>query len=82
MRGITSEEHKMRIKLLMMCAALALATGCEKPSEARAAALLDRMHPLIEPHGRALARSSDARAVETGAPLLAIACEWRGCGVR
>lgn len=69
----------MQMKLLMMCSALALATGCSPRSEQRAAALLDRMHPLIEPHGRALAQSRDAAAVETGAPLLAIACEWKGC---
>lgn len=72
----------MQIKLLMMCAALALVTGCAEHSEGRAAALLDRMHPLIEPHGQALARSGDDAAVETGAPLLAIACQWRGCATR
>ena len=64
----------------MMCAAMVLVAGCEKPSEARAAALLDQIHPLIEPHGVALAQSRDPAVVETGAPLLAVACEWKGCG--
>ena len=78
-RAIISKGHKMQMKLLKMCAALALASGCATHSEGRATALLDRMHPLINPHGQALARSTDKDVVETGAPLLAIACEWRGC---
>jgi hypothetical protein len=58
---------------------LALASGCATRSEGRATALMDRMQPLIKPHGQALAQSRDAAVVETGAPLLAIACEWQGC---
>lgn len=72
----------MQMKLLMMCAALALVTGCATRSEGRATAILDRAHGLIEPHGRALAVSPDDAVVETGAPVVAVICEWRACGPR
>lgn len=57
-----------------------LASGCATLSEGRATALIDRAHTLAQPHGRALAASDDTDAQETGAPLLAVLCEWKACG--
>lgn len=57
------------------------ATGCAtSPSEARAAAILDRATPLAKDHARKLADGTLEEARESGLALLTVlSCWWRAC---
>ncbi|MFY0623465.1 MAG: hypothetical protein JXQ89_17415 [Pelagimonas sp.] len=57
------------------------ATGCATlPSEARAAAILDRAKPLAKDHARKLADGTPEEARESGLTLLTVlSCWWDDC---
>jgi hypothetical protein len=68
---------KMRAMLFLMLTAGALLTGCVKPSEGRATAILDAAAPYVVPTGQALAGEDMVGAQENGARLLAVLCQWK-----
>jgi hypothetical protein len=68
--------------LICLLILMQFATGCAtSPSEARAAAILDRTKPLAREHAAALADGTLDEARESGMALLTVlSCWWDDCG--